>query len=441
MYVAGFVSVAWVKRYACSPHVVCFGGFIRSNSVRGTLVGKKMEEDKFENPIEVGDFVAAVKRTVDTIFETVPIAGEISKITVTYSGHAYFTMKDEDVAVSCVMFKSSFNKLDFDVEEGCRYVIYAKPSIYDKRGEFQLNVYDMIEEGEGVLSLKFEKLKNKLNKKGYFDIDRKKELPEYPKTVGIATSPKAAALQDILSVSKHRASSIDIIIYPCLVQGVDAPKSVASVIELANKRKEVDVLIVTRGGGSSEDLSAFNDELVANAIYKSRLPIVSAVGHEIDLSIADMVADVRAQTPTAAVELVFPNLNAIAEFVRDSQDKLIRILEARISHTRDKLERYSVNYMATIVENKHEVLKHRHESIEANLYSNIKNMHEAKNQKFLALVDKMNILNPLNTLLRGYSRTTKDDVTVSSINSVVKGDTIETQVSDGKIKSTITDIE
>lgn len=398
-----------------------------------------MQEDRFDNPIEVGDFVAAVKRTVDTIFETVPIVGEISKITVTYSGHAYFTMKDEDVAVSCVMFKSSFNRLDFDVEEGCRYVIYAKPSIYDKRGEFQLNVYDMIEEGEGVLSLKFERLKKKLDKKGYFDTEHKKELPEYPKTVGIVTSPKAAALQDILSVSKIRASSIDIIIYPCLVQGVGSSKSIASAIAIANKRKEVDVLIVTRGGGSSEDLSAFYDEAVANAIYKSRLPIVSAVGHEVDLSIADMVADVRAQTPTAAVELVFPNLKAIVEYVQTSEDKLVRILEARISNMRDRLERYSVDYMARTLESRCESLAHQHESLNAALYSNMKNMYDSKNQKFITLVEKMNILNPLNTLLRGYSRTTKDGTTVPSVEDVQKGDIIETQMSDGKIISSVLD--
>ncbi len=396
-----------------------------------------MNEDKFDNPIEVGDFVAAVKRTVDTIFETVPIIGEISKITVTYSGHAYFTLKDEKVAVSCVMFKSSFNRLDFDVEEGCRYIIYAKPSIYDKRGEFQLNVYDMIEEGVGSLAIKFEKLKSKLSKKGYFDIENKKELPEFPKTVGIATSPNAAALQDILSVSKLRASSIDIIIYPCLVQGVEAPNSIANAIALANKRKEVDVLIVTRGGGSSEDLSAFNDEAVANAIYKSRLPIVSAVGHEIDLSISDMVADVRAQTPTAAVELVFPNLNAISEYLKNTEDKLISILEARLSNMHDKLERYSINYMTSIVESKHERLKHKYENTHANLHSNMQNIYNEKNQKFLMLVEKMNILNPLNTLLRGYSRTTKNGATVYSINDVQSGEIIETQLGDGKIKSTV----
>ncbi len=400
-----------------------------------------MQEDRFDNPIEVGDFVAAVKRTIDTIFETVPIIGEISKITVTYSGHAYFTMKDESVAVSCVMFKSSFNKLDFDVEEGGRYVIYAKPSIYDKRGEFQLNVYDMIEEGVGALAIKFERLKNKLNKKGYFDVEHKKQLPEYPKTVGIVTSPKAAALQDILSVSNLRANSIDIIIYPCLVHGLDAPKSVASAIALANKRKEVDVLIVTRGGGSSEDLSAFNDEVVANAIYKSRLPIVSAVGHEVDLSIADMVADVRAQTPTAAVELVFPNLNAIADYVQTSEDKIIKILEAKISHMRDKLERYSINYMSNIIENKHENLRHRYDNINANLYSNIQDIYNEKNQKFITLVEKMNILNPLNTLTRGYSRTLKNGTTVSSVSDVQIGDKIETLLGDGSITSIVSSDE
>ncbi len=400
-------------------------------------VGKKVQEERFDNPIEVGDFVAAVKRTVDTIFETVPIIGEISKITVTYSGHAYLTMKDENVAISCVMFKSNFDRLDFDVEEGCRYIIYAKPSIYDKRGEFQLNVFDMIEEGVGSLAIKFEKLKNKLSKKGYFDVEHKKPLPKYPKTVGIVTSPKAAALTDILSVSKARAGSIDIIIYPCLVQGIDAPKSVARAIALANRRKEVDVLIVTRGGGSSEDLSAFNEESVANAIYKSRLPIVSAVGHEIDLSIADMVADVRAQTPTAAVELVFPNLNAIAEYVQNSEDKLIRILEARLTNMRDRLERYSISYMSSIVQSKHESLQYRYKSIHSNLCNNMQNIYDTKNQKFLALVDKMNILNPLNTLTRGYSRTTKDGTTISSVSDVQKGDRIETFIADGKIKSII----
>ncbi len=398
-----------------------------------------MQEDKFDNPIEIGDFVSAVKRTVDTIFETVPIIGEVSKITVTYSGHAYLTMKDEYISISCVMFKSNFDKLDFDVEEGRRYIIYAKPSIYDRRGEFQLNIFDMIEEGVGSLAIQFEKLKNKLSKKGYFDPEYKKELPEFPQKVGIITSPKAAALADILSVSKQRASSIDIIIYPCLVQGLDAPQSVANAINLANKRKEVDVLIVTRGGGSSEDLSAFNDELVANAIYKSCLPIVSAVGHEIDLSIADMVADVRAQTPTAAVELVFPNLKAASEYVKNAEAKLIRILETRISNMRNRLERYSINYMASIVENKHDNLKYLYESVDDNLHSNMQNIYSNKNQKFLSVVEKMNILNPLNTLLRGYSRTTKNGTTISSIADVQIGEQIETELSDGTIKSIVSE--
>ena len=394
-------------------------------------------EEKFENAIAVSDFINLIKLTIEEVFTNVAIIGELSKITVTYSGHAYFTLKDDMSSMSCVMFKSNFNKLDFDVEEGKRYILYAKPTIYDKRGEFQLNVYDMVMEGEGALAVKFDRLKNKLLKKGYFDIENKKLIPLFPKTIGIVTSPKAAALQDILSVSKKRASNIDIIIYPSFVQGVDAPVSIANAIKLANKRKEVDTLIVTRGGGSGEDLSAFNDEIVANAIYKSSIPVVSAVGHEIDISIADMVADKRAATPTAAVEMVFPDMEYIYKYLKNTESKLTMILESMVSNMRDKLDKYSIKYMLSIIENRYEAMIYEHDIINTKLYNSIENIYDRKKHRFIMSVEKLNLLSPLNVLSRGYSHTTKDNITVSSINDVDKDDIIEISVSDGKIKSKI----
>ncbi len=394
-------------------------------------------KEKFEDAITVGEFVSAVKRTIDEIFESAAIVGEITKITITTSGHAYFTLKDDDASISCVMFKSSLEKIDFDIEAGSRYIVYARPSIYEKTGSFQLNVTDMIIEGEGLLAIKFERLKKKLAVKGYFDISSKKPIPQFPKAVGVVSSSQAAALGDILSVSKNRAPNIDIIIYPTLVQGLNAPKSIAAAIVLANKRKEVDVLIVGRGGGSSEDLSAFNDELVATAIYKSAIPIISAVGHEIDISIADMVADARAQTPTAAVELAFPDMVSIASYLAQAENKLTMLLQSLVSNMHDKIDKYSIKYMLSIIEAKYDAMGYEYDNINKRLNDSLEYIYKDKKSRYIALVEKLNLLSPLDILSRGYSHTTKDGKSLLNADNIKSGDIIQTQLRDCKIKSKV----
>ena len=278
--------------------------------------------------LTVSEVTNYIKRMLDNdfILSNLSVKGEISNLKYHGSGHIYFTLKDNNGKVNCVMFKGNAVLLDFELEEGMEVVIKGRASIYPATGNFQLYCDEIKKEGLGDLFIKFEKLKEKLSKAGYFDEAYKKPLPKYPEKIGIVTSPTGAAISDIINVSNRRSTLVDLVLYPAKVQGIDAYKEVINGINYFNKKKSVDIIIVGRGGGSIEELWNFNEEELAKAIFNSKIPIISAVGHEIDFTISDFVADVRAATPSQGAEIAVPLSNDIEAKVYD----ISRILDKKI---------------------------------------------------------------------------------------------------------------
>lgn len=298
------------------------------------------------SPLTVTLLTRSIKEALETCFPyPVRVQGEISNFRPHYSGHAYFTLKDAYAQISAVMWKSRTAYLPFKLEDGLQVVCTGTVTVYEKTGRYQLNVLDMQPAGKGDLQAQFEALKRELWEAGLFDEAHKKPLPTYPGRVGIITSPTGAALQDILSVAKRRNPGISLLLRPAQVQGENAAKDLVKAIQELNAHGGVDVIILGRGGGSLEDLWAFNDETLARTIFASEIPIVAAVGHEIDFTIADFVADKRAATPSAAAELVIPSREEMLGQLYYYQDKLASLLLQQLQQARSRLERLSQHYL------------------------------------------------------------------------------------------------
>ena len=278
-----------------------------------------------------------MKLESDAVLQGVWVQGEISNFTHHTSGHMYFTLKDKESRIKCVMFASYNQRLPFIPKDGAKVLAFGNVSVYDRDGQYQLYVTEMQPDGIGSLYLAYEELKKKLAQEGLFDSARKRPIPRFPKAVGVITSPTGAAIRDILTTLGRRFPSVPVILYPVNVQGKHAAPSIVKAIEKMNELAEVDVLIVGRGGGSLEELWAFNEEIVARSIYRSAIPVISAVGHETDFTIADFVADLRAATPTAAAELAVPHHLELRESLRQAEQRLQRGLERQLGQKRDKL--------------------------------------------------------------------------------------------------------
>lgn len=294
------------------------------------MTSYEFDEQEEQVIYSVSELNSEVKLVLEETFETVLVEGEISNFIVPHSGHWYFTLKDAEAQVRCAMFRGNQRKIKFTPKDGSHVLLRARVSLYENRGDYQLIAESMEERGEGKLQRQFEALKKKLAAAGLFDDEHKKPLPAFPEQIGIITSSTGAAVRDILTVLKRRYPCASVIIYPTLVQGALAAGKIVKAIQLANQRKECDVLILARGGGSLEDLWPFNEEIVAHAIYKSQLPIISGVGHEIDFTIADFVADQRAPTPSAAAEIATPDktelLQQLAHYTRQITQQMKRQL-------------------------------------------------------------------------------------------------------------------
>jgi len=271
-----------------------------------------------------------IKTLLEESFNRVFVEGELSRITYHNSGHIYFTLKDNSSAISCVMFRGNATRLKFNLEEGLKVLIDGAITLYKPRGSYQINCFSIEPSGQGALALAFEQLKQELSQKGYFDQSRKKQLPKFPKKIALITSATSAALQDMLRVANNRYRNLEIDIYDTLVQGDNASKSIADAIFRADQNG-YDILIVGRGGGSIEDLWAFNEKIVADAIFNAKTPIVSAVGHEIDTLISDFVADLRAPTPSAAMEMILPDSNELLLYLDSLFDQYSKTIEQKIS--------------------------------------------------------------------------------------------------------------
>ena len=395
----------------------------------------------------------------DENLDNVFLKGEISNFKAHSRGHYYFTLKDDNARINAIMFASSASHLKFMPQDGMKVLVTGKISVYPATGQYQIYVNSMLEDGLGALYLAYEQLKEKLSKEGLFDPAHKKPIPKYPKTIGIVTAPTGAAIKDILSTIKRRFPMTETILFPALVQGKEAGASISKQIKVANTYP-IDVLIIGRGGGSIEDLWGFNEEIVARAIYESEVPIISAVGHEVDFTISDFVADLRAPTPTGAAEMAVPNLMDVKTLINQLEIRLNKSLLNMISYKKERLNKLKENYilknpmsMYVVKEQQFDNLFERlinvtRSSINTNkntlnylvssrVFANPMIMLEKKEVKFSNLVSKLESLSPLNTIKRGYSITKKDNKVIKSVKEAKKDDLLNIEVSDGVINTKV----
>lgn len=378
----------------------------------------------------------------DPMLSNVAVRGEISNYKLYPSGHHYFTLKDESSALKCVMFKGNALRLRFRPENGMKIIAIGKISVYPRDGAYQLYCTAMAMDGIGDLHAAFEALKKKLAAQGLFDPAHKKPIPQFPGTIGIVTSSAGAAVHDMLRILKKRYPLTRVRLLPVRVQGVEAPGEIAAAIRYANHYRLADLLIVGRGGGSIEDLWAFNDELVAHAIFESRIPVISAVGHEPDVTISDYVADLRAATPSNAAELAVPDRQALEQTLDAMSSAMATALNRQIKSARQHLNVLSASPALRsptgYLENRRkmvELLKNRLISAEINTINRSK-------QRYIALTSKLDAMSPLKVLTRGYAMAqTADGSVLRSVGQVDLGERITVSLNDGKLSATVMDKE
>lgn len=462
------------------------------------MINDPFEAKKTTKPVlTVSQLNQQARQLLEKNFPLVLIEGEISNLRKPSSGHYYFSLKDPVAQVRCAMFRLRSNLLPFELKDGMHVLVQAKLSLYEERGDFQLIVQNIEEAGDGALRRAFEQLKQRLAQEGLFEASHKKALPTLPRCVGVITSATGAAIQDILNVLKRRFAALPVIIYPTQVQGNEAAGQIVNALRMANLRRECDVLILARGGGSLEDLWPFNEEIVARAIYQSDIPIVSGVGHEIDFTIADFVADQRAPTPSAAAELISPNLTEflqklqfchhrifqiISTRLQQSQQK-IQHLNKRLRHPNDQLLRYAqrLDYIEHHLRQAHYILlQHKKNQLEnlanqlqqyqplallkqfsqqrdnlllrlkiaiqiyfqkyaylENIQQRLQNCMQIELQKCRQTLHStsqiLDTVSPLRTLQRGYAIATIEAKVLSSIKMISVGEKISVRLNDGQV--------
>ena len=378
----------------------------------------------------------------DPFLGGIAVRGEISNYKLYPSGHHYFTLKDEGAALKCVMFKSSAQRLRFRPENGMRIIAMGKVSVYPRDGVYQLSCTALAMDGIGDLYAAFEQLKGKLAKEGLFEPSHKKPLPQYPGTIGIITSSAGAAVHDMLRILRKRYPLTNVRLLPVRVQGAEAPGEIAAAIRYANHYKLADLLIVGRGGGSIEDLWAFNDERVAYAIYESAIPVISAVGHEPDVTISDFVADLRAATPSNAAELAVPDQQALRQTLDSFSNVMANALGRQIKASRQHLKVLSESQS---LKSPTGYLEQRRKNLQLlrNRMISAQNASLARNkQRYIANISKLDAMSPLKVLTRGYSMAqTEDGTLLRSVSQVELGQRISVSLSDGRISATVMERE
>lgn len=368
----------------------------------------------------------------DMFLNKITIKGEITNFKAHYTGHFYFTLKDEASTIKCVMFKSHASLVKFKPEDGMKVTITGQISVFERDGVYQIYCNKMEKDGLGDLYIAYEELKKKLEKEGLFDSKCKKEMPFLPNRVGVITSKTGAVIRDIINVSTRRYKKADILIYPAAVQGVNVASTVIKGIETFNKLNNVDVIIIARGGGSFEDLFGFNDENLARKIFESKIPIVSAVGHETDFTICDFVSDLRAPTPSAAAELVYPEYIDILNRIDNAKVRLNLAIKNYVKIKREYVNRLKSMRLEKepleIISKNRLIIDSYLKNIENKIRLNIQNSR----LKTIKQISKIDALSPLKTLSRGYSYTTNENnKTVNFVNDVKKGEKIHVRVVDG----------
>ena len=403
------------------------------------------------------------KFDIDENLQTVYLKGEISNFKAHTSGHFYFSLKDENSKINAIMFRSNASKVIFKPADGMKVLVTGRISVYEAMGSYQIYVDEMLEDGVGNLYIAFEQLKKKLQAEGLFDEAHKKPIPRIPKRVGIVTASTGAAIRDIMTTIKRRFPICETILFPTLVQGENAKDDIVRNIKRAEDY-DLDVLIVGRGGGSIEDLWPFNEEIVARAIYDCRIPVISAVGHEVDFTIADFVADLRAPTPTAAAELAVPNMSDLKKHIDQLSIRLNEAIYKKVNYLKLYLDSVKNSF---VIKNPGVMFENRKQSLDLmntklnelmlgkvdkmkNELEKIKKSYVLTNPKLLYkdnvvclknIIDKLELLNPLNILSRGYSITYMNDKALKSVKEVKKDDILKVKLYDGMLEAKVNKIE
>jgi exodeoxyribonuclease VII large subunit len=387
----------------------------------------------------VSELTREARMLMESAFPAVWVEGEISNFNAHSSGHMYFSLKDENAVLNCAMFRSENMQLKFAPKDGMQILCLGRISIYDKQGKYQLYVQAMEPRGLGALQLAFAQLKERLQKEGLFDAAHKRQIPFLPHRVGIVTSPTGAAIQDILNISTRRFQNIEIVINPVRVQGKGASAEIANAIEEFNDYGKLDVIIVARGGGSLEDLWPFNEEVLARAIYNSKIPVISAVGHEVDFTISDFVADVRAPTPSAAAELVIPEKEKLISVLETDYMRLTNSFLHKLNILKHQLNQLKESYVLRQPMNIVLQMKQRIDDLAHDLAIRMDHIVKISNETFNALAGKLSALSPLAVLSRGYSITFKmpGDKVVKDAKTLKWGDRVQTRLHKGKIISIV----
>ena len=413
-----------------------------------------------QNYVTVTQLTKYIKYIIDNDIHlnNICLKGEISNFKRHTRGHLYFTIKDENTRINAIMFVSNASRLKFEPMDGMKVLITGKVSVYESTGAYQIYVSDMVEDGVGNLYVAYEQLKKKLELEGLFDPAKKKKIPKIPKTIGIITAPTGAAIKDILSTIKRRWPIAKTILFPSLVQGAEASGDILRNIELS-KNFDLDVLIIGRGGGSIEDLWCFNDEEVARAIYNLDVPVISAVGHEIDFTISDFVADLRAPTPTGAAEMAVPNMNDVISYLSQVEKRMLAginniitlkqkklksvmdspIIRNPISIYEVKEQKFDNIYERLILGLRKIVDKNQYDLtlINNKLSNNIVSFLDSNKHDFEKILSKLEVLNPMLTLKRGYAIVKSDDKVIDKKSLLNKGDSITVEMQDGNFEAVV----
>jgi exodeoxyribonuclease VII large subunit len=388
--------------------------------------------------ISISDINRIIKYTIDSneMLRNVYVKGEISNLKYHGRGHLYFSLKDETSKINAVMFNYSNMGLIFSPKDGDSVLVHGKISVYESSGSYQIYVDSMELDGVGNLYVLFEELKKKLALEGLFDQSHKRQIIKMPKKIGIITASTGAAVKDIISTINKRFPIVEIYLFPTLVQGEAAASNIVKMIELANKF-DIDTIILGRGGGSIEDLWAFNEEIVARAIYNSKIPIISGVGHEIDFTISDFVADLRAPTPTGAAILATPDKEEIIRYFINARERCNNSMENKLYSYNQLLNRYKSNYLLNNPIRLYEMKEQKLDIIYDKINNSIKKLLEKYKNRVDTLKLKVNLLNPTSILDKGYSIVYKDNIIIKDINDVTKNDNINVLLKNGSISANV----
>ncbi len=400
--------------------------------------GYLMQETQIYSVSEVN---RAVKMLLEEAFPLIWVEGEISNFKAHYSGHYYFSLKDENAQISAVIWKSRLYNIPYDFEDGMLIRAFGNIRVYEKTGRYQLDIIRVEPAGIGMLQQEFEKLKQKLSAEGLFDERYKKPLPPFPVSIGVITSSTGAAVRDIINVLQRRAPNVEIVIRSAQVQGEAAAKDIAEAVKELNRYKKVDLLILGRGGGSMEDLWPFNEEVVARAIFESKIPVISAVGHEIDFTIADFVADLRAPTPSAAAEMAVPDYMEVQKDIRYKYSRIYSLLSNKIAYLQERISALQKSYGLNRPVDYIRQYALQVDELNVNLQRQINLLLQEKREQAERFSLRLKGLNHKAILARGYSISFINNKVVKSIRSINKGQELVTEVFDGKIYSAVNNVK